>query len=326
LNDKIRAFPSTFIWFWQLKGMVLLVKLPSIFADLGIGYFIYLITKKLKFAILWLFNPIIWYNSAIWGQTDAIVNLLGLVSIFYILRKKLVASSLFLVLSILFKGSLAIFVPVLFVYAFLQKYRFKMWVKSGVVCALAVILVSIWFHPRIDLFVWLFNLYNQRILPGEIGYLTANAFNFWWLVDPGRVLDSTIYFGLPARIWGYLIALIGVGIVIFKLKKNKSEKTLFWSLAMTALITFLFLTRIHERYLYPFFPVGTILVSFMPEFIIPLLLLSGVNLLNLYHLFWAPSIPPLEALLKVDVFKRLLAVIDTATVGVGLALGKRIKL
>src|SRR3990167_10923077 len=86
LNNQFSFFPSTFIWFWEAKGMTLLMKLPSIFADLGIGWLIYKYFEKegkhklgLILSAVWLFNPIIWYNSSIWGQTDSIVNLLVLI-------------------------------------------------------------------------------------------------------------------------------------------------------------------------------------------------------------------------------------------------------
>src|SRR3989344_3257685 len=41
LNNNFSFFPSGFIWFWERSGMTLLVKLPSLLADLGIGYLIY---------------------------------------------------------------------------------------------------------------------------------------------------------------------------------------------------------------------------------------------------------------------------------------------
>jgi hypothetical protein len=38
LNNNISIFPSPFIWFWEGRGMILLIKLPGILADLGVGY------------------------------------------------------------------------------------------------------------------------------------------------------------------------------------------------------------------------------------------------------------------------------------------------
>jgi dolichyl-phosphate-mannose-protein mannosyltransferase len=232
------------------------------------------------------------------GQTDPIVNLFGLISIYFLIDKKLVKSLLFLTLSLLFKGSLAIFVPVLLIYAIWQRYNLKTWIKAILVSGIVTTLITVWFHPSFDLHIWLINLYTKQILPGEIGDLSANAFNFWYLINPGKILDSITYFGIPARVLGYLIIIIVMALAILKLQKQKTERRLFFALTIIALTSFLFMTRIHERYLYPFFPVATILIGFLPEFIFPYLVLSFVFWVNMYNLFWAPGIPTLENILK----------------------------
>src|SRR5258708_15939140 len=179
LNNNVGIFPSAFIWFLQDHGMIILVKLSSIIADLGIGYLIYKFFSKkknqlgFKLAALWLFNPITFYNSSVWGQTVTIVNLLGLLSIYFLINKKLIHSLLFLTLSILFKGSLAIFVPILFFYAIWQKHSLQTWVKAILISGIAITLITVWFHPGLDLPFWLINLYTKQILPGEIGDLSA---------------------------------------------------------------------------------------------------------------------------------------------------------
>lgn len=312
LNAQIPIFPSPFIWFWEERGMTFLVKIPSILADLGIGLLLYNFVKKHKpkYALLalviWLINPVTWYNSAVWGQTDAIVNLLGLLGIFALLNKKLVFTSVYFTLSILFKGSLAIFVPVLLFVAVKQNYKPTVWLKAIFAAALIAVGVSLWFYPKFDLFIWLINLYRERILPGEIGFLTANAFNFWWLVDPGRTYDSIKFFGLTARLWGYLLSLGLIALLFLRLKKPKNEKV-FYALALSALITFLFMSRIHERYLYPFFPVATVLMTYKPKLVIPISILSLAHLMNLYHLFWVPNVDFWEALYTNPAFMNIVA-------------------
>ncbi|MBX4205577.1 hypothetical protein KW795_00090 [Candidatus Microgenomates bacterium] len=301
LNSKFSFFPSGFIWFWQRWGMEYLVKLPSIISDLGIALVVFKFFKrrdkeKMGFVVslLWLVNPIIWYNSSVWGQTDAIVNLLGLLSVVYLLNKNIVKSFLFFTLSLLFKGSLLTFAPIILAVALYQKHRFKEWIASVLVSALFVVTICIWFHPQINLPIWLFDLYTKRFFPGEIGSLTANAFNFWWLVDSGKTLDSTVFFGLTARIWGLLILAVSELAMVKFLSKKITDKKILMSLSFVSLVSFLFMTRIHERYLYPFFPYATLLVGFDFMWIIPVIILSMSNLINLYNLFWAPSIPVLE--------------------------------
>lgn len=321
LNNSILLFPSQFIWFWESRGMILLVKLPSILADLGIGWLIYKYFKDhkkegvgFKLALVWLFNPITWYNSSIWGQTDSIVNLLGLASFSFLLKRKLPLSGLLFTLSLLFKGSLVIFSPVLVAIAIKQGYKLKDYLQTTFYILLTTILVSVWFHPNFDLPIWFLNLYKNRILPGEIGYLTANAFNFWWLVDPGKIFDSQVFLGLTARLWGFVITLGVLVFVIYLLTKKKiSDSKIFLTLAVAALVSFIFMTRIHERYLYPFFPYATLLLGFIPSLWAPYIVLSTTHLLNLYHLFWLPPIPFLEVVLSKTYLPQVLAIINLIT-------------
>jgi Gpi18-like mannosyltransferase len=316
LNNNFKIFPSPFIWFWESKGMILLIKLPSILADLGIGLLIYkyLIKKKKKLALsltsIWLFNPVIWYNSSVWGQTDSIVNLLGLIAVVFLIDKDLIKFSAFYTLSLLFKGSLAIFGPILLVIAINQRRSIKSWLYASFCVLLTIIVVSIWFHPRLDFFTWLINLYKDRILPGEIGYLTANAFNFWWLVDPGKTLDSIIYFGLSARTWGITFLLIGIISIISWLRRRVNDKKIFISLILVSLISFLFMTRIHGRYMYPLFPYATILLGFVPLLVLPYIILIFTHFLNLYFLFWYPPFKSLELLFVHSSFMQVISVIN----------------
>jgi Gpi18-like mannosyltransferase len=339
INYDVRIFPSRFVWFWRDQGMTILVKLPSIISDLGVGWLIYKYLSKKKtvksgfmLSALWLFNPTTWYNSSIWGQTDSIVNLLGLTAVFYLLKKDFVKFTVFFTLSFLFKGSLGIFVPILGLIALYQKHSISVWFKSIAYSLVIIALISIWFHPYLSFPFWIINLYKNRILPGEIGYLTANAFNFWWLIDSGKVLDSTLFFSLPARIWGMFCTLVAMVSIIFwifglrilnlfriskfgfrdflKGKFKLEDSRIFISLSLTALITFLFMTRIHERYLYPFFPYATLSLAFFPWLFVPYIILAIIHLLNLYHLFWAPSIPFLEFLYENSNFTILLSLMN----------------
>src|SRR6266404_5849991 len=63
LNSHIGIFPSSLIWFWQTNGNIILLKLPGILADLGIGYLVFRVfarknNQNLGFylAAVWLLN------------------------------------------------------------------------------------------------------------------------------------------------------------------------------------------------------------------------------------------------------------------------------
>jgi dolichyl-phosphate-mannose-protein mannosyltransferase len=315
LNDTIEVFPSKFIWFWQESGQTITAKLPGIFADISIAFLIFLFFVKKKrektgllLAAVWLFNPVAWYSSTIWGQTDSLVNLLGLAAVLALISGGLVLAAFLFTLSLMYKGSLSIFAPFLIIYALKQKFEIKTYLKGLSVAVFTIFAISFWFHPYWDYPLWIVDLYQNRILPGEIGFLTANAFNFWWLVDPGQTLDSQTYFNISARTWGILVTMSGMIVLAYALIKRTSEKKLLICLALFSFISFLFLTRMHERYLYPLFPYATMLLGYFPSTGIIYAAVSVVHLLNLYHLFWQPEIPNLIHAYSHEWFPKLLSI------------------
>lgn len=69
------------------------MKSPIIAADLAIGVLLFFAIpgnkfKKLFFAFLWLFHPTSWYNSAVFGQFDAIAAVLLLAAVILLWRGK----------------------------------------------------------------------------------------------------------------------------------------------------------------------------------------------------------------------------------------------
>lgn len=321
LNKQLAVFPSQLVWINEQWGELYWAKLPGIIADIGIAVVIYkfFVTKKktgLILSTLWLINPISWYNSAIWGGTDSIVNLLGLLSIYFLVnKKKLHLATIFFTLSLLFKGSIALLFPILLLIAIKQKHKSYEYVLSAVLSLLTVVIVALPFHTHLDSLIYLYRLYTERFFPGEIGSLTANAFNFWWIVDSGVTLDSKIYFGIAARLWGILFMSCGYLFLLYKVYKAKNNKSIFLSLSLIPLLTFLFMTRIHERYMYPFFPLATIALGEFSSLLVPLTILSVTNLLNMYHLFWAPGIPTLEYWYLNPTFMIVLSLVNLFTFG-----------
>jgi len=96
LNVNIPPFPSNIMLFFETNLYQTLLKLPYILADLGIAYLVYLILKELKLgkgavwgAVFFLINPVVFYNSVIWGQTDSLVNFLALLSFWFLFKKRL---------------------------------------------------------------------------------------------------------------------------------------------------------------------------------------------------------------------------------------------
>lgn len=82
-----------------------LIKLPAIFADVLVGLLLYRVVRSwraprldahrlgLIAAALYLFNPVTWYDSAVWGQVDSISGFLMLGSLTLLVLRRDVASS-----------------------------------------------------------------------------------------------------------------------------------------------------------------------------------------------------------------------------------------
>ncbi len=330
LNKSLSVFPSSLVWFWENLGLSISMKLPGIIADIAIAIVIYKFfmhrkenDNALALTAAWLLAPVAWYSSAVWGQVDTLVNLFGLLSILALIQKRLPTALMWYTVSILFKGSLLLFAPFLLLYAIQSKYSLSSWLRAIGLSALVIFSISFPFHPQADVFLWLGKLYGVQILPGEIGFLTANAFNFWWLVDSGKTLDAELFFGIPARIWGLGMFLTVAGWAMYQMFRKLTTASFLLLLIIVQLAGFMLLTRMHERYLFPVFPLGMILVGLTPSFWPYLGALVFLHLANLYSMFWAPGMPWLENMYNFPILGFIIAL---AQIGILALLIRRVRI
>ncbi|MBU0572839.1 hypothetical protein KKH23_02120 [Patescibacteria group bacterium] len=307
INISIPLFPSNIVTFLEERGYQALLQLPAILADLGIAYLIYWMFKKKKKvklgifgATLFLFNPIIWYNSAVWGQTDAIINFFALLAFVLLLEKKLMWAVLALLMSFYIKASLLIFAPVFAIIALRQKYKLTEIAKSLAIPLLIIGTLTLPFS-RGEPFGWLIGIYNKKVFIEQLQVITANAFNIWAAITGIHEQPHTLMWGpLTYQVWGLIIFGISLIYPIYLVFKKQDHKSVFWALAIISFSSFMLLTNMHERYLYPLFPVFTILVV-MDKKLLPLYwAVSGLSLVNLYHFWWIPNIKWLINLLSAN--------------------------
>lgn len=301
LNLNIKIFPSGIIYFLQDKFYVFLTKLPSILADFGSAYIIYKFLEKLKnkkvaeiAALVFLFNPVIWYNSAVWGQTDSIINFFCLWSVYLFWKQKPSLAYFIYFVSLYFKGSLILFLPVIFI--LLLKSKIQWWGKLlTVILVLLIFPVISWPFVRwMDPFSWLYHLYRDRVFGHQGNMLTANAFNIWALfygIDFTRN-DQSKFLWLNLKRWGQMLFALSIIPVFYRICKDKKLiiENVFWCLALLSMASFVFLTNMHERYLYPAIPYLTIIIFLNKKYIIPYIILCLVFFLNMYHLWYIPGI------------------------------------
>lgn len=290
INLKIPAFPSIIVSYFETNLYPALLKLPAILADFGIAYLIYKFTQKKWAAIVWLVNPIVWYNSTIWGQYDAVINFFALLSFYLLTKRKLSYSLLVICLSLYIKASLLIFVPIWLIIAIQQKYKFREYVFAVVCSLLALGLLTLPFSQG-NPHIWLYNLYVNKVFVQQLHLITANAFNFWAAISGIHERpDSLPFLGLTYQIWGYILFTVSYIPLLKAVVRSQSAKSIAWVLALTAFSSFMLLTNMHERYLYPLFPYLTILLGlgFVSNWFY--WTLSLLSLLNLYNFWFVPKI------------------------------------
>ncbi len=112
----------------------------------------------------------------------------------------------------------------------------------------------------------------------EYPYITVNAFNPWALVSRGGsgltlggtwIPDATTaehgpgleILGVPALMIGTLLLLAAILVLGAVLWRRADRRTLIATLAVMAIAFFVLPTRVHERYMYPFFVLGAVLAA-----------------------------------------------------------------
>ena len=115
-----------------------------------------------------------------------------------------------------------------------------------------------------------------------------NVFNFWRLVTGSQTDSRILFLGISYQIWGYL--LFGIINLYAFLTNRKLE---FWSILRALFIIsfggWLFMTTMHERYLFTAVVSGLLLTIRYPKLFVWWLIFSLVFWLNLYNDWFEPG-------------------------------------
>ena len=297
VNTALPAFPSGVVLWSEDYLMHVLVKLPAVISDFGISWLIYKFVKdfstenKARWAAsMFLLNPVVWYNSALWGQTDATINFFGILALYLIYKNKYLPATIVFTLSLLMKISLAIYIPLIAIIYLRSKKPVSIITISAIAVLLTCVLTAIPFSTGNPI-VWLITLYREKVLDQQLQLITANAFNLWAVLSGIDEISHFTKLGpLTHASWGYLLFLISYIPLLWILYRKPTIKTLLWTLMLAGFSAFLLLTNMHERYLYPIFPLFTIIIFVTKDLVWKYITISGINFLNLYHLWWMPRI------------------------------------
>lgn len=268
--------------FSQLRDINLLAsfyKLPSILMETALITYL-MIGSYWAWSLVILLNPAIVFNTIFWGQTEGIVIGLVFFSFIALFKKKNVLSFLIFTSALLVKQTAWVFLPIFALVVF-KKVPKKQKI-IGFILSLIFIWCSFSFFTDKNFFSYPISFFWQTSGGQSHQYLSSvNAFNFWYLLGLNSVSDSQTWLSISYRLWGIMFTLIFVFLILFKLgsqKKLSLNKTLIAS-GLLNFVVFLFMTRIHERHLFPSL-----------VFLLPLAFASTVNFLfygivSLTHFF-----------------------------------------
>ena len=248
LIGKVAAIPAVNPYY------TLLLKLPSIAADIASSYLIYRLARKrlapetgVLLSAFYVFNPAVFINSTFWGQVDSFFTLIVIAAVCLLSEKKTGLSAFLFAAAVLMKPQGIIFLPVLF-FELVRQKSFKTMLKAATIAlsAAAVIVLPFSYSKGV---LWIFSLFSKTA--AEYPYASVNAFNFFGLIGKNYVRDGNVPFLFSYHTWGIIFIVLVALFAWFIYVKGKSS--LFASAAALLLIAgvFTFSTRMHERYLFP---------------------------------------------------------------------------
>lgn len=277
-------YPPGYLYVLSVIGKIsatpsyLLLKLPTIVADLGLAWVAGTFATRLVpegiarrvpvralVAATVLFNPAVLALGAGWGQIDSIPAFFVLWSLLLLftgsktLQRELASFVLFAI-AIAIKPQAGFVLPVM-LYALYRRYLHQRPTPQFVDGALSIGLIG---APALALWaasglafglgpVALVHFYQHSASVYPV--TSANAFNFWGVVGFWKEDQTTKVLGVSALHLGMLAFLAVVVFVLWRvhkaLERGANEARLYTAAAaVISLFAFVMLTRMHERYMF----------------------------------------------------------------------------
>ena len=235
----------------ESQAYSLLIKMPSILADLFCGGAVLLLAQRKlgeKSALLlsgaYLFCPAVFLNSAQWGQADSFCTAILLGSLLLLCQERYIPSAVLYGLSIACKPQMFIFAP-LYLFFALKRRRFGM-LGLGVLLAVGTLLLTALPFTQDFNFLWLLERYQSTL--DYYSFYSVNAYNFWSLVGWNWKALPAGLAGDALDLLGAVIATMLCGVWVFR---AKSRAVVFYCPALLMAAMYAFSVKMHERYLFP---------------------------------------------------------------------------
>jgi dolichyl-phosphate-mannose-protein mannosyltransferase len=207
---------------------------------------------------LYAFNPAIIFNTAVWGQFDAIYTFLLVISLMLSLSSKPELSAVTFTLGLLTKPQSIALLPLIAFLIFKKNgwRRLLTSILAGAATLFVVIIPFEWSNPVSFLSNIYFGAYEGY------AYTSVNAFNTWALGGLW-VPDTPVSFFIGWSLFGALAAFV---LYVLHKRFGASGELLVLFLAFVLFFGFFMLpTRIHERYLFPALSVLALMFPFLKK-------------------------------------------------------------
>ncbi len=233
---------------------ILLLKLPSMAADIATGYLLYRIAKDrlpgiwpVMISAIYVFNPAVIINSTVWGQVDSFLVVFLALGFLVLDSKKPELAGLPLAAAVLIKPQGLIFLPVV-LFELLKRRDWKLLFKTAAYGISAFVIIILPFALRQGP-AWIFKLYFNTAEGYQ--YASLNAFNFFSLIGANLKPDSETLFVFSYKIWGYIFILAMVAFTAILYYKGKGSQLFYVGTLVLYLGVFMLSVRMHERYMFP---------------------------------------------------------------------------
>jgi len=276
---------------WQGNNLLAsFYKLPLLIADVIIAFCLFAIGKDsgnnkkgVLFALFFLVNLALAYNSVFWGQLESLLTMFCLLSLIFFYKKSKIFAFLFYALALLTKQSALFFLPI-FLILVIKKTSLKEKIFGfSLMYFLTVFLFS--FFIRKNYFISPFLFYFKTIGGQLHQYLASvNAFNFWFFLGLNKSTDIQIFLSLTYRLWSIILTGFFLTPVLILFYFKSGFKRCLFATMLLSFAVFVFLTRMHERHLYSMFIFLIPFIDSFKKFLI-YAAISVIHFLNLY-LVW----------------------------------------
>ena len=252
---------------YDSPAFLILLKLPSILADIFSSFVIFRAARKiscaaaLQLAVLYLFNPAVLFDSTVYGQIDSFLMLFILIMLIALYNEKLIAASVFFVVAVLIKPQALVFSPLLlceFMRNVLKTKSLKILILSLFCAATAFFIIVFPFYLKQNIFQ-IVELYRKTL--SSYPYATLNAFNLFAFFGGNGVSEDNVLFMFSYRWWGYFFLVATVVFAAYIYLAGREASKLLYIAFMLAAAFFVLGVRIHERYLFPV--IGVSILSYI---------------------------------------------------------------